>query len=304
LRQIGTLTEEQAARRLADHLLTLGVTTSIRPESDGWGLWVLDENRIPQAREELEAYQQNPDDPRFHAAARTAEKVRREAERLDAQHRKNTRDVSQTWGRTPFRRRPLTISLVALSVFVFLLQNMRETRGVVINELAFTSIVPRADDQGRRRLDLLGVDDIAHGEVWRLVTPIFLHGDLLHIVFNMWWLTTLGTLIETRRGTAALSALVLFAAVTSNMGQHVYNLKVYGEPVLFMGMSGVGYALFGYVWVKGHYEPEQGMILHPSTVQIMLFWLVLCMTGALGNVANAAHFVGMVAGILFGLARL
>jgi GlpG protein len=56
--------------------------------------------------------------------------------------------------------------------------------------------------------------------------------------------------------------------------------------------------------MKGRYEPEQGMILHPSTVQTMLIWLVLCMSGAFGDIANAAHVVGMVAGILFGLARL
>ena len=43
-----------------------------------------------------------------------------------------------------------------------------------------------------------------------------------------------------------------------------------GEPHLFGGMSGVVYALFGYIWMKGLYEPEQGMILHPNTVNIML----------------------------------
>ena len=36
------------------------------------------------------------------------------------------------------------------------------------------------------------------------------------------------------------------------------------------GISGVIYALFGYIWMKGLYEPEQGMILHPNTVTIML----------------------------------
>jgi GlpG protein len=69
-------------------------------------------------------------------------------------------------------------------------------------------------------------------------------------------------------------------------------------------MSGVVYALFGYVWMKGLYEPEQGMILHPSTVQFMLLFLVLCMTGLMGSVANAAHVVGLVTGMLLGLARL
>ena len=45
------------------------------------------------------------------------------------------------------------------------------------------------------------------------------------------------------------------------------------------------------------------MILHPSTVRIMLFWLLLGFTGY-RRIANGAHLVGLVVGILFGLARL
>ena len=41
------------------------------------------------------------------------------------------------------------------------------------------------------------------------------------------------------------------------------------------GMSGVVYALFGYLWMKGQVDPEPGMVLHPSTVRVMLLWLVL-----------------------------
>ena len=37
-------------------------------------------------------------------------------------------------------------------------------------------------------------------------------------------------------------------------------------PHLFGGMSGVLCGLFGYIWMKGLYEPEQGMILHPNSV--------------------------------------
>ena len=76
-----------------------------------------------------------------------------------------------------------------------------------------------------------------------------------------------------------------------------------GEPQFFLGMSGVVYALFGYIWMKGLYQPEQGMILHPNTITIMLFWLVLCMTGFVGPIANAAHFMGLAAGVAFGVLR-
>ena len=55
-----------------------------------------------------------------------------------------------------------------------------------------------------------------------------------------------------------------------------------------MGMSGVIYALFGYVWMKGMYQPEQRMGVHPNTVNLMLIWLVVCMTGVIGPIGNAA----------------
>jgi GlpG protein len=66
-------------------------------------------------------------------------------------------------------------------------------------------------------------------------------------------------------------------------------------------MSGVIYALFGYVWMKGMYQPEQRMAVHPNNVNIMLIWLVVCMTGMIGPVGNAAHFVGLAVGVVFGL---
>ena len=55
--------------------------------------------------------------------------------------------------------------------------------------------------------------------------------------------------------------------------------------------------------MKGQYEPEQGMILHPNTITMMLFWLVLCMTGMVGHIANAAHVVGLLVGVAFGALR-
>ena len=35
----------------------------------------------------------------------------------------------------------------------------------------------------------------------------------------------------------------------------------------------------------------------------MLMWLVVCMTAGVGQIANAAHFVGLVAGVAFGVLR-
>ena len=131
-----------------------------------------------------------------------------------------------------------------------------------------------------------------------------LHFNLLHLLFNMWALAVLGSMIEYRRGTATLGA----SGLALGGGLEPGRVSLRGEFVricpVFGGMSGVVYALFGYIWMKGQNEPEQGMILHPSTVQTMLFWLVVCMMGFVGNVANAAHVVGVAVGIVCGLAQL
>jgi membrane associated rhomboid family serine protease len=53
--------------------------------------------------------------------------------------------------------------------------------------------------------------------------------------------------------------------------------------------------------MKGVHEPEQRLGIDQNNVNIMLIWLVLCMTGALGRIGNAAHVVGLVVGVVAGL---
>ena len=69
-----------------------------------------------------------------------------------------------------------------------------------------------------------------------------------------------------------------------------------GAPA-FGGMSGVVYGLFGYVWIKSTFCPEPGFATSQGTVIILLGWLFLCMTGAIGPIANIAHVVGLVVGM-------
>jgi GlpG protein len=170
----------------------------------------------------------------------------------------------------------------------------------VENALRFSTTV--IDPEGRARGN--GLKDIEHGEVWRLVTPIFLHGGILHILFNLMALSALGTIIELRRNSLRLAILVLLTAIASNVGQYLYMERVNpGEPQLFGGISGVVCGLFGYIWMKGLYEPEQGMILHPNSITFGLLWIALCMTGVFGPIANAAHMVGLVIGVAMGVLK-
>lgn len=285
-------------RVFADYLTTLGIASRVDDRPEGWVVWVHNEDRLAQARQELEQFLRDPAHPRYQAARQGAATVRRESARLDRQYRKNFRDMSGTWDGINARRRPLTVALVAISVAVFLLAGGHN--GKLWSLLSFSSFV--VDEH--HRVHTRGLTDILSGEVWRLVTPIFLHYDTMHLVFNMWALLVIGSIIEYRRGTATLAVLVLVTAIASNCGEFAYHLYFFGQYVRFGGMSGVVYALFGYAWIKGTYEPEQGIILNPQAVRWMLIWLVICFTGALGSIANAAHVVGLLSGMALGLARL
>jgi GlpG protein len=302
MRQIGTIADETDARTFTDYLLTLGITTRLDPLADGWAVWVHKEDLVPQAAGELEAFRQDPRAERYQGVGATAREFRRRAEQADRLHRKNTIDLRGRVGRPGPAQRPLTIALLAASLGVAVLTQLGDRPGLVGQWLAFTTFHRGPD--GRWHSDGLG--PVLHGQLWRLVTPIFLHFGPVHLLFNMLMLHQLGRLVEWRWGTRRMAELVLATAVVSNLGQHLLPDIFTLGPVphdrvsIFGGMSGVLYGLFGYVWMKGRYDRSAGIVLHPNTVFYMVGWLVLCMTGAIGSIANTAHVVGLVVGMLFG----
>ena len=136
------------------------------------------------------------------------------------------------------------------------------------------------------------------GEIWRLFTPILMHEQLkknpLHLIFNMMWLYQLGSMIEARKSSLFLFVFVAVSALLSNVAQY----RLHGPE--FLGMSGVVYALAGYVWIRGKYDRASGLYLSPQNVVILLLWLVVCYMGFVGPIANTAHLVGLLTGMVWG----
>ena len=277
MRQAGTISTQQDAQRFSDYLLSLGITSKVEPEDGQWAVWVHDENEIPRSREELEQFQAEPQNPRYKAAEHTARQARREAAEKKRQAERNFIDMRNEWN-SPWRRRPVTMTMIIFSVLVFL--------GVGIPK-----------EQAREYLSISinnQLTEIENGEVWRLVTPIFLHFGILHIAFNMFWLYDLGTLIERRIGSFVFVLLVLALAIPSNYAEFLATGPFFG------GMSGVVYGLFGYAWVRGRLDPTCGLHLRPDIAFWMIAWFVLCLTPAVPNVANWAHGVGLGVGAAAG----
>ena len=133
-------------------------------------------------------------------------------------------------------------------------------------------------------------------EPLRLIGPAFFHFSLLHIVFNTMWWWQLGGSIEQSLGKTTLINLLLISAIVSNVGQYLVSGANFG------GLSGVVYALVGFVWWFGYLAPERGLSLAKPIVAFLLFWLVLGFVDLLPvNVANTAHLLGLLSGCFLAL---
>jgi len=148
----------------------------------------------------------------------------------------------------------------------------------------------------------LSFSGITDNQYWRLITPIFLHFGMLHFVFNSLWLSILGSRIEQSMGSLHLIVVVLVSGLVSNIAQYSWS-----GTVNFGGMSGVVYALLGYIWIKNTLVPQRLLSLPKGIVGFMVGWLFLCMTPVVTffigvGIANAAHLGGLFVGLLLGLA--
>ncbi|MFT5759443.1 MAG: GlpG protein [Alteromonadaceae bacterium] len=128
---------------------------------------------------------------------------------------------------------------------------------------------------------------------WRFVTPAFLHFSALHIVFNLLWWWQLAGIVEKQQGKQRLLLIFLFTAIASNLAQY-YLVSPY-----FGGLSGVVYGLVGYCWLLGILNKDSKIYLSNSYFVFLLVWLVLGFVDILPmNIANYAHLVGLLAGLL------
>lgn len=305
MRQIATLPDEPTAQRFTDYLRTLRIEARVDPDGPAFAVWVCDEDQLPQARAELEAFTRNPSDPRYGRASRVARALRTQEAREEEAYAQQQQELTEEMRAPGGRERPLTLVLLATSVLVALTTGFGETTTSPV--LQALSIVPYQVHERTITWQPLATV-LGEGEVWRLVTPIFLHFGVIHLLFNLMMLLSLGGTIEEARGTRRFLLLVLLLAVVSNLAEYNLNwsLETAVLPVVrpspqFGGMSGVLYGLFGYLWMKSRFDPELGLYVSSDTVFLMLGWFVLCLLGVLGPIANVAHAAGLAVGIIVGI---
>jgi len=312
MREVHTFTDAPAAQRFTDVLIARSMPAVVEEESGQWVVWIQNDDHRESAKQLLQQYLANPGAEEFQAAARQAKERLREEEKAEKARRKNLVNIQDRWKGVWWKSYPATVIMVAISVAVVALctdWRSKEQRmwglprtcnrddSVLLEKMFIRKPLVQLP-MGERTLRWYGAADaigtLKSGEVWRFVTPIFLHFNFLHILFNMSWLRSLGGAIEYVRGTRRFLILVTVIAVISNLAQ------LYWSGPAFGGMSGVVYGLIGYAWMKGKTQPWLGIGLSSDQVVYSVLFLLLCMGGAFGPIANAAHVAGFVVGIVIG----
>jgi GlpG protein len=288
MRNIGSFTNEAQARFFTDYLLSRDIRSQLEPEADRtWSVWIRDEDQIVEAQAALNRFQANPTAPEFQKAPEAAERARKkEAEDL-AKYRRRIRSSRSLF---------VKFGGYGIGILTFLLM-------LVCFYVAVFSKVGKNDEWLRawhisdpENYSAAFLPEVMHGEIWRLVSPIFIHYGLVHLVFNMLWFYQLGSMIEARQSSLFLFIFIAVSATFSNVAEYVALHHGAG----FGGMSGVVYALAGYIWMRGKYNPSSGLFLDRRSVVVLLVWLFVCYTGMVGPIANSAHAAGLVVGMIWG----
>ncbi len=149
------------------------------------------------------------------------------------------------------------------------------------------------------RFGYLTPDVIWDGGYWALVTCVFVHFELWHLAFNLYWLWVLGSHLEREIGSLPFLAFFVVSAFVSSS----FQLAVSDETGI--GASGVVFAVFGLMWVARQRYPSFGRVLTTQTIQLFLIWLVGCVVVTylgIWRVGNTAHIVGLLFGGTVGCA--
>lgn len=290
MRQLATHSHSQETETFVNFLYAEGIETDVDPQENGdLVVWVLDDDHLPKAKLLWSEFQANPADARFITGAEAGQKKFQKDKKTVSSPRAKVISGRSTFGKggdeeQVFFTLGITILSFGFFAFLFTSPNGEELQRVfMISEVINGGFLP----------------EVQRGQVWRLFSPVVLHGSFMHLFCNITFFWALGKGIESRVGSVRFGAIVLGTALLSNLGQYAL------AGPNFLGLSGVVFALVGFAWFIQKRNPWEDLGLHPAAIWIALVWMALGFVFAgsgamlLGNMANWAHLFGFMSGLLF-----
>lgn len=144
-------------------------------------------------------------------------------------------------------------------------------------------------------------------QIWQLVTYLFLHGGLFHILFNMLALWMFGVELERTWGTRAFTKYYFITGIAAGVATLVIALTPLGRDAYVIPTVGASGAIYGLLLAYGLYFPNRPIYMYlvfpiPAKYFVMILGAIAFMAAAEGagsGVAHWAHVGGLVAGYLY-----
>lgn len=149
---------------------------------------------------------------------------------------------------------------------------------------------------------------------WTFVTSVFIHANIVHLLFNMFTLLIFGSLLEARLGPRVFILFYLAAGIVGNfayMGMAYSglfpSLSAGIDPTLIPGIGASG-AIMGVMGVLGVLTPRLTIyapmipVPVPMFIGVILFAIFnIGLSFVPSGIGTGAHLGGLVSGVLFGL---
>ncbi|MEP4685451.1 MAG: rhomboid family intramembrane serine protease, partial [Rhodopirellula bahusiensis] len=320
MRRIGTFSDPKLADQFSDYLQTLRIPAKVDHDENSHDIWIRDEKDVATAREAMEEFKQSPGAAKFDVTAEAA-RLRKEAEAekkrklaLQNKAQKKLRGGSGAFSGRSARTGniPVVIGMIAICGIIGYVTNFADPKPRRdLPEVITLEQLERGDYLSTEQklfcalaltdpIEYQKSDDpwesIKKGEVWRIVTPAFLHGSPMHLVFNMMALFTLGSVVERLHGSLFLVLLLLISHVVGMLVQIF--LPDWLESPMAIGASGAVFGVFGFIWIRPRFQPSYPVGIPPFNVYLMLGFMFACMLPIFPmQIANGAHVGGLLTGI-------
>lgn len=178
-------------------------------------------------------------------------------------------------------------------------------RIILVNTLFYIITVLKSDEFGLLSVDLdvllaFGAKDpilLAQGEYWRLITPMFIHGGLLHFALNNWALYALGYQLEYLLKPTRYLLLYLLAGLGGTMASSLTSLSTsVGASGALFGLLGCGLyverVIQSRIQQMTGYKPRTGAYTGMVVANILFGFII-------PQIDNAAHIGGLLVGVIF-----
>ncbi|HEV3243084.1 MAG TPA: rhomboid family intramembrane serine protease [Chthoniobacterales bacterium] len=186
------------------------------------------------------------------------------------------------------RNAPVVVIFILLNIAAFCIELWR---GALTNPITLHRL---------GALDFFAV--ISKGEFWRLFTALFLHYNLLHLVFNLFALYVLGPPLERTIGAVRFAACYLIAGVGSTGGVVLLTLLKIVRPAELVGASGCIMGIVG-AWAGFLLRHRHAWQAKQRLLNILLIIAIQILFDiSTPQVSTSAHLCGLVTGFVIGLA--